>query len=158
MTGTPKATELIHERDPSHPSDLGGAPHRDALQLEQLGREQDAQLPLQLLYGTAGREHQVFEMRNRYGVHRASPRHHEVGCMDGHSIPRGGASCYGAAARAPALSIAPDNRAREGECAAIVMGFNVHAGARIDGRDRPRVERVCRYLARPLRHWGQDRG
>jgi hypothetical protein len=29
------------------------------------------------------------------------------------------------------------------------MGFNVHAGARIDGRDRPRVERVCRYLARP---------
>jgi hypothetical protein len=29
------------------------------------------------------------------------------------------------------------------------MGFNVHAGAAIDGRDRKRVERVCRYLVRP---------
>ncbi|WP_373372375.1 transposase [Polyangium mundeleinium] len=29
------------------------------------------------------------------------------------------------------------------------MGFNVHAGAAIDGRDRKRVERGCRYLVRP---------
>jgi hypothetical protein len=29
------------------------------------------------------------------------------------------------------------------------MGFDTHAGAVIDGRDRPRVERPCRYLARP---------
>ena len=29
------------------------------------------------------------------------------------------------------------------------MGFDVHAGASIDGRDRPRVERLCRYLGRP---------
>ncbi|MDC3959965.1 transposase [Polyangium jinanense] len=33
---------------------------------------------------------------------------------------------------------------REGGC-----GFDIHAGAVIDGRDRRRVERLCRYLARP---------
>lgn len=32
---------------------------------------------------------------------------------------------------------------------AVVAGFNVHAGPVIDGRDRKRVERVCRYLTRP---------
>jgi len=28
-------------------------------------------------------------------------------------------------------------------------GFNVHAKVVVDGRDRPRLERLCRYLARP---------
>ena len=32
---------------------------------------------------------------------------------------------------------------------ADVMGFNVHAKVAIDGRDRPRLERLVRYLARP---------
>jgi hypothetical protein len=41
------------------------------------------------------------------------------------------------------------SRARDNERVAIVMGFDVHAGASIDGRDRPRVERLCRYLGRP---------
>ncbi|MBK9265977.1 MAG: transposase [Polyangiaceae bacterium] len=36
-----------------------------------------------------------------------------------------------------------------GECAVVVQGFNVYAGDAIDGRDRKRVERMCRYLARP---------
>jgi len=40
-------------------------------------------------------------------------------------------------------------RPRDGERASVVMGFDIHAGAVIDGRDRPRVERLCRYLARP---------
>jgi Putative transposase len=35
------------------------------------------------------------------------------------------------------------------ECAVIVDGFNVYAGYAIDGRDRKRIERMCRYLARP---------
>ena len=39
-------------------------------------------------------------------------------------------------------------RVRAGRVA-LVMGFNVHAGAAIDGRGRKRVERVCRYLVRP---------
>ena len=33
--------------------------------------------------------------------------------------------------------------------AVVVDGFNVYAGDAIDGRDRKRVERMCRYLARP---------
>jgi len=37
----------------------------------------------------------------------------------------------------------------KGECAVIVDGFNVYAGDAIDGRDRKRIERMCRYLARP---------
>jgi hypothetical protein len=41
------------------------------------------------------------------------------------------------------------SRTRDNERVAVVMGFDVHAGASIDGRDRPRVERLCRYLGRP---------
>jgi hypothetical protein len=37
----------------------------------------------------------------------------------------------------------------KGEIAVVVDGFNVYAGDAIDGRDRKRVERMCRYLARP---------
>ena len=36
-----------------------------------------------------------------------------------------------------------------GEALADVGGVNVHAGAAIDGRDRKRLERLCRYIARP---------
>ena len=59
------------------------------------------------------------------------------------------ASCIGAAARTPALRVVDRTRARDNERVAVVMGFDVHAGASIDGRDRPRVERLCRYLGRP---------
>jgi hypothetical protein len=59
------------------------------------------------------------------------------------------ASCYGAAARTPAVRILDREGGRTKELTAVVMGFDVHAGAAIDGRDRKRVERVCRYLARP---------
>ncbi|MDI3290474.1 transposase [Polyangium sp. 15x6] len=57
-------------------------------------------------------------------------------------------ACYGVAARAPALRVVEPSRIREDERVAVVMGLNVHAGAAIDGRDRKRVERVCRYLVR----------
>ncbi|MBK9262277.1 MAG: transposase [Polyangiaceae bacterium] len=40
-------------------------------------------------------------------------------------------------------------RLGKGECAVVVDGFNVYAGDSIDGRDRRRIERMCRYLARP---------
>ncbi len=36
-----------------------------------------------------------------------------------------------------------------GEALADVGGVNVHSGAAIDGRDRKRLERLCRYIARP---------
>jgi hypothetical protein len=58
-------------------------------------------------------------------------------------------ACYGIAARAPATRIVEPGRMRADERVAVVAGFNVHAGAAIDGRDRKRVERICRYLVRP---------
>ena len=32
---------------------------------------------------------------------------------------------------------------------AVVGGINLHAAVAFDARDRPRMERMCRYLARP---------
>jgi hypothetical protein len=54
------------------------------------------------------------------------------------------ASCIGAAARVPALRVVDRDRARNDAGAMVVMGFNVHAEVAIDGRDRRRVERLCR--------------
>jgi hypothetical protein len=69
------------------------------------------------------------------------------------------ADIYGAAVRGvellgerpgkPALRIVDPEAARAGEPAADVAGFNVHAKVVVDGRDRARLERVCRYLGRP---------
>jgi hypothetical protein len=39
--------------------------------------------------------------------------------------------------------------ARSPALCAEVRGVNVHATAAIDGRDRPRLLRLCRYIARP---------
>jgi len=67
------------------------------------------------------------------------------------------ARCYGAAVRGIALlgeKKAPERLTRptdmqKDELLAEVMGFNVHAKVVVDGRDRPRLERIVRYLARP---------
>jgi hypothetical protein len=69
------------------------------------------------------------------------------------------AACYGAAAQGvglfgdragePTLRLVRPDLARDGEPVAEVMGFNVHAALALDGRDRAKVERVCRYLGRP---------
>jgi hypothetical protein len=32
---------------------------------------------------------------------------------------------------------------------AQVQGINIYAKHRVDGRDRPRLERLCRYITRP---------
>jgi hypothetical protein len=32
---------------------------------------------------------------------------------------------------------------------AVVSGINIHAAVAFDARDKPRMERMCRYLARP---------
>ena len=58
-------------------------------------------------------------------------------------------ACYDVAARAPKKVIVDGHRMGKGEIAVIVDGFNVYAGDAMDGRDRKRVERMCRYLARP---------
>jgi hypothetical protein len=45
---------------------------------------------------------------------------------------------------APAL-----NTSAEPGAVAVVRGFNLHAKTTVDGRDRERLERLCRYIARP---------
>jgi len=64
-------------------------------------------------------------------------------------IERALLSCYDIAGRAPKKRIEDGPRLGKGECAVVVDGFNVYAGESIDGRDRQRIERICRYLARP---------
>jgi len=69
------------------------------------------------------------------------------------------ASLYAAAARGVDLSgdragqptmrfIQQDNVAKK-EPHAVVGGINIHAAVGFDARDKPRMERMCRYLARP---------
>jgi hypothetical protein len=68
-------------------------------------------------------------------------------------------ACYGAAAAgtdlfgqragAPSLRLVDPSQARPTEAAAIVQGINVHAKVAISGHDRARLEKLCRYLARP---------
>ena len=53
------------------------------------------------------------------------------------------------AARAPKKLLVDGQRMGKGEIAVVVDGYNVYAGDAIDGRDRKRAERMCRYLARP---------
>jgi hypothetical protein len=71
------------------------------------------------------------------------------------------ASCYAASlADRQLLGAEPGRRTRKlvepvrdvsgsDEALADIGGVNVHAGAPIDGRDRRRLERLCRYVARP---------
>src|SRR5690606_16394286 len=69
------------------------------------------------------------------------------------------ASCYGAASRGADLSgdragqrtlrLFQQDEVKKTEPAAVVAGVNVHAGVAFDGKDKPRLERLCRYLARP---------
>ena len=71
------------------------------------------------------------------------------------------ASCYGASVGdRQLLGADPGQRTRKivhpvrelpppNEALADVGGVNIHAGAAIDGRDRRRLERLCRYVARP---------
>jgi len=69
------------------------------------------------------------------------------------------ACCYGAAtqgvtmfgerAGAPTQRMVRAELRRPSEPAAKVAGFDVHAKVAFDGRDRERVERLCRYLGRP---------
>ena len=77
------------------------------------------------------------------------------------------AACYAAAARGVSVSgeragklplrliTSPESTARPraagatDEPIAEVRGINIHAAQAIDGRDRRRVERICKYITRP---------
>jgi hypothetical protein len=112
----------------------------------------------QLAERTAARFSDVFE---------AHGKSFEQPCDDGESISLEHpalASCYQAATSgrqllsehpgAPLLRVmgaqarGSDARARS-PLLAEACGVNVHAERVVDGRDRPQLERLCRYLARP---------
>jgi hypothetical protein len=69
------------------------------------------------------------------------------------------AQCYAAAARGvdlagdraghSSLRLIEQDAVQKREPVAVVAGVNVHAATAVDGRDRKRLERLCRYLARP---------
>ncbi|KIG16979.1 hypothetical protein DB30_03963 [Enhygromyxa salina] len=71
------------------------------------------------------------------------------------------AACYGASVSdRQLLGASPGQRTRKlvhpvcevpapGEALADIGGVNVHAGQAVNGRDRRRLERLCRYVARP---------
>jgi hypothetical protein len=68
------------------------------------------------------------------------------------------AGCYAASAGGHGtlrLVASPSMSSPSKALVAEVWGLNVHAGVCVDGRDRARLERVCRYLARPA--LAQDR-
>jgi len=64
----------------------------------------------------------------------------------------GGQQLFGDAAGRPALRMltapASNKRASSSLCAQV-RGINIHASAAVPGTDRPRLERLCRYAARP---------
>jgi hypothetical protein len=68
-------------------------------------------------------------------------------------------ACYGVAARASALRMVEGDRPRDDERASVVMGFEIHAGAVIDGRDRRRVGGDCAGIwpGRRVRRNGSSR-
>ncbi len=69
------------------------------------------------------------------------------------------ASLYAAAARGvdlsgdragqPTMRLIEQDSAEKKEPHAVVGGINLHAAVAFDARDKPRMERMCRYLARP---------
>jgi hypothetical protein len=69
------------------------------------------------------------------------------------------ASLYAAAARGvdlsgnragqPTMRLIQKDNIKKTEPHAVVQGINVHAAVAFDARDKPRMERMCRYLARP---------
>lgn len=69
------------------------------------------------------------------------------------------ASLYSAAAQGvdlsgdragqPTMRLIQQDSVQKKEPHAVVGGINVHAAVAFDARDKPRMERMCRYLARP---------
>ena len=60
-----------------------------------------------------------------------------------------GVDVSGERAGQPSLRLIHQDDIKKAEPHAIVGGINVHAGVAFDARDKPRMERMCRYLARP---------
>ena len=69
------------------------------------------------------------------------------------------AACYNAAVAGkdllgprsgrPTLRLVEPGKAQEKKLLGVVAGVNVHAGVSLHGADKKRLERLCRYLARP---------
>jgi len=60
-----------------------------------------------------------------------------------------GVDLSGDRAGQPSLRLIQKDDIKKAEPHAVVGGINIHAGVAFDARDKPRMERMCRYLARP---------
>jgi hypothetical protein len=61
-----------------------------------------------------------------------------------------GVDLSGERAGQPSLRLIQKDHTKKAEPhAAVVGGINIHAGVAFDARDKLRMERMCRYLARP---------
>jgi hypothetical protein len=60
-----------------------------------------------------------------------------------------GVDISGERAGQPSLRHIQKDDIKRAEPHAVVQGINIHAGVAFDARDKPRMERMCRYLARP---------
>jgi hypothetical protein len=116
---------------------------------------------------TAARLERVLRSHGRYldDEHHAEP--HDDGAGEADSLAQEQpalAACYQASASGRALlgehagkpplrvvvpAAASTKSARSRALCAQVRGVNVHASAAVPARDRPRLERLCRYAARP---------
>lgn len=97
---------------------------------------------------TAERVRRLLERRGREPGH-AFDEHEHPALGSCYAAAAQGLSLFGDRAGQPPLRLVDPDRTRDGEPVAEVKGFNVHAKVAIDGRDKKRVERLCRYLARP---------
>ena len=60
-----------------------------------------------------------------------------------------GVDLSGDRAGQPTMRLIQRDSVQKGEPHAVVGGINLHAAVAFDARDKPRMERMCRYLARP---------
>lgn len=120
---------------------------------------------------TALRLHRAFQKRGRSSPWEDQHAFVDSGEADPFSLEEPGLhACYQAAASGVAVSperagqpvlrllvqspqepdpSMEDQRAREPVAEALGVNVNVYAKQRVDGRDRPQLERLCRYVMRP---------
>jgi hypothetical protein len=124
-------------------------PERGALVFHELPEPTLAEVE-EVARRTAGRVAVVLRKHGRaLGDELAHPLAHEPALADIYGAAVRGIELLGERPGKPTLRIVDPEAARAGEPAADVAGFNIHAKVVVDGRDRARLERVCRYLGRP---------
>jgi Putative transposase len=118
--------------------------------------EQDVE---QLAERTAARIERVLRKAGRYLDAQADPSAEpdalaltDPALSPCYQAAAGGQQLFGDGAGKPALRLVlgpATDRPSAPKLCAVVRGVNIHASAAVPGTDRPRIERLCRYAARP---------